>query len=198
MLTIQSDSDYFLLGTADFVSLQSILAAQDSAFQNSSGVDPILLDVYGDNEFFNSKKKKEVKRVIFIEGDSRRVLRPDESVEVRQNGKIVSIPAVLARATDGLTIQYERYSGDIVDSSAYCPSQDMHSATSFSTFGEAVGLEVTDIEDEDGKHWVFHDKQRALVERDGKKIEVLGSEVLPSDKLLKRVEIELIRENTGA
>jgi hypothetical protein len=61
--------------------------------------------------------------------------------------------------------------------------EDMHSSTSYATFGEAIGLKILDFE-EDGKVWPCLKMQDIEVLRDGKEIIVTGAEVLPTDHII--------------
>lgn len=61
--------------------------------------------------------------------------------------------------------------------------EDLHSMTSFATFGKSIGLKILDLE-EDGKVWPCLKHQEIEVLRDGKEIIVTGAEVLPTDHII--------------
>lgn len=61
--------------------------------------------------------------------------------------------------------------------------EDMHTSTSFATFGQAIGLKILDFE-EDGKVWSCLKMQEIEIERNGQEMIVLGKEVLPTDHII--------------
>jgi len=61
--------------------------------------------------------------------------------------------------------------------------EDMHTSTSFATFGQAIGLKILDFE-EDGKVWPCLKMQEIEIERNGQEMIVLGKEVLPTDHII--------------
>ena len=63
--------------------------------------------------------------------------------------------------------------------------EDLHSMTSFNTFGKSIDLQINEIVDEDGKTWLcLDDAQKMWVERGGNRVLVTGREILETDKIL--------------
>lgn len=67
--------------------------------------------------------------------------------------------------------------------------EDMHTASSFSVFGEKVGKQVYEAEDENGKVWKYIDETKLHIMRDGKEMDVLGSEILETDSIIEYTDL---------
>ena len=67
-------------------------------------------------------------------------------------------------------------------------NNDLHSTTSFATFGSSVNLQINEIVDENGKTWLCLDDQSIVVKRDGQQITVLGKELKETDEIVGYVE----------
>jgi hypothetical protein len=65
---------------------------------------------------------------------------------------------------------------------------DMHSVTSYGFFGKPVALHILDIEDENGKHWVFHEENWAKIERNGEEMSIPATEIVATDRILGRAK----------
>lgn len=65
--------------------------------------------------------------------------------------------------------------------------EDLHSATSFATFGGSINLQINEVTDDKGKDWLFIDKQRLEVMRNGQKQIVEGSDIQDTDEILNYI-----------
>ena len=63
-------------------------------------------------------------------------------------------------------------------------SGDLHSQTSFNTFGASINLQINEIEDEKGNKWLCLDNQALKVKRNGQEMQVLGKDLLETDEVL--------------
>jgi hypothetical protein len=107
----------------------------------------------------------------------------------------VSLECCLAAQDQGLNpsgvdqVMYDIYGPD--------GHQDMHSQTAFGTFGKPVDLEVLEMTDEDtGKVWVFHDNSWAVIERGGKRMEVIATDIEAYDTIIEKID-KIGRKRTG-
>lgn len=67
--------------------------------------------------------------------------------------------------------------------------EDLHTATSYSTFGKSIDLQINEIYDEEsGKTFLCLDEQYIIVKRNGKMEKVLGKELQESDSIVGYVE----------
>lgn len=80
---------------------------------------------------------------------------------------------------------------DPVMFAVYDPSaglgEDLHSATSFNTFGKSINLQINEIVDDAGKTWLCLDNQYLKVKRNNTELNVLGKDLLPTDEILEYV-----------
>ena len=64
-------------------------------------------------------------------------------------------------------------------------SGDLHSQTSFNTFGASINLQINEIyDDATGKTWLCLDTQKIKINRDGKEMVVLGKDLLETDTIV--------------
>ena len=67
--------------------------------------------------------------------------------------------------------------------------EDLHTATSYSTFGKSIDLQINEIYDEEtGKTFLCLDEQFIIVKRNGKMEKVLGKDLLETDSIVGYVE----------
>lgn len=66
--------------------------------------------------------------------------------------------------------------------------EDLHSTTGKSVFCDATGIQINEVLDENGKTWLYVDKQEMNIKRDGKELRVKGSDILETDEILSYVD----------
>ena len=66
--------------------------------------------------------------------------------------------------------------------------EDLHSATSYNTFGKSINLQINEIvDDATGKTWLCLDNQQLKVSRNGTEIKVYGKDLKETDTVLEYV-----------
>lgn len=61
---------------------------------------------------------------------------------------------------------------------------DLHSQTSFNTFGKSIDLQINEVTDENGKVWLVVDVQKIWIKRDGNPMLILGSDLKETDEIV--------------
>lgn len=66
--------------------------------------------------------------------------------------------------------------------------EDLHSTTGKSVFCDATGIQINEVLDDNGKTWLYADKQEMNIRRNGKELRVKGAEIIETDEILSYVE----------
>lgn len=61
---------------------------------------------------------------------------------------------------------------------------DLHSQTSFNTFGKSIDLQINEVTDENGKVWLVVDVQKIWIKRDGNPMLIPGSDLKETDEIV--------------
>ena len=61
---------------------------------------------------------------------------------------------------------------------------DMHSQTAFNTFCKSINMQINEVEDDNGKTWLYIDDQLMKIKRNQQEMVVKGSEIVDSDEIV--------------